>query len=161
MPSYRLMEKDGEQWLPVEEYEELVYARDDMRQHIAEGVPADALKIQRSVDDHLTGTAWLDVVNAVNPPTTTKWGWEFATGEDGAVVYSAAGTVATISPDLIAHKANARLIAAAPELLAALQSVMTWWANSTPPEDGEDDSMPADIFDAAHAAIAKATGGAR
>lgn len=49
--------------------------------------------------------------------------WKFLTGEDGAVIYSNAGTVATISPDLIAYKQNARLIAAAPDLLAALEEL--------------------------------------
>jgi hypothetical protein len=45
--------------------------------------------------------------------------------------------------------ANARLIAAAPELLAALQSVADYWAGG---------DVPADIDAAMRAAITKATG---
>lgn len=56
-----------------------------------------------------------------------------------------------------AASANTRLVAAAPDLLAALQSVMTWWAESVP-LNGADDDMPPLIFDAAWSAIAKATG---
>lgn len=44
---------------------------------------------------------------------------------------------------------NARLIAAAPELLAALQAVADYWAGG---------DVPADIDAAMRAAIAKATG---
>ena len=75
--------------------------------------------------------------------------WEFLTGDDGAVIYSDAGTVATISPDLIAHKANARLIAAAPDLLAALETLTKMV------EDG--DWTTVELNDA-RAAIAKAEG---
>lgn len=46
-------------------------------------------------------------------------------------------------------EANARLIAAAPELLAALQAVADYWAGG---------DVPADIDAAMRAAIAKATG---
>lgn len=46
---------------------------------------------------------------------------------------------------------------AAPDLLAALEGVMNWWRNS-PTLDGRDDEMPAPVFDAALAAIAKAKG---
>lgn len=46
--------------------------------------------------------------------------------------------------------ANARLIAAAPELLAALQDVADYWAGG---------DIPADIYAGMRAAIAKATGG--
>lgn len=51
---------------------------------------------------------------------------------------------------------NAALIAAAPELLEALRAVMQWFGNEV-----EDDAMPTEIYEAAHAAIAKAKGGAR
>jgi hypothetical protein len=51
--------------------------------------------------------------------------------------------------------ADARLIAAAPELLTALEGVLEWWMES----DGGDD-MPVDLFDRAQAAISKAKGGA-
>ena len=46
-------------------------------------------------------------------------------------------------------RCNARLIAAAPELLAALQAVADYWAGG---------DVPADIDAAMRAAIAKATG---
>ena len=46
-------------------------------------------------------------------------------------------------------QANARLIAAAPDLLAALQAVADYWAGG---------DVPADIDAAMRAAIAKATG---
>lgn len=50
---------------------------------------------------------------------------------------------------------NGDLIAAAPDLLAALDGILQWWMES----DGGDD-MPTDLFDRGHAAIAKAKGGA-
>ena len=50
-----------------------------------------------------------------------------------------------------------RLQLAAPKLLEALESVMHWW-KSTPHTD--DDEMPTDLFDQAHAIIAQAKGGA-
>ena len=50
-------------------------------------------------------------------------------------------------------QANANLIAAAPELLASLKAVMSFWIGV---EAG--DEMPAEIFDAATDAIAKAEG---
>jgi hypothetical protein len=46
---------------------------------------------------------------------------------------------------------DARLIAAAPELLAALDGIIQWWMET---ESGDD--MPMDLFDRAHGAIAKA-----
>lgn len=45
-----------------------------------------------------------------------------------------------------------------PELLAALRGIMKWWMETPSFQNGEDD-MPADLFDAARDAIAKATGG--
>lgn len=51
-------------------------------------------------------------------------------------------------------EADAGLISAAPELLAALEGILQWWMES----DGGDD-MPVDLFDGAQAAIAKAKGG--
>lgn len=83
--------------------------------------------------------------------------------DDGFVASGSGDTYATVADphcgdrDIDERESNARLIAAAPELLAALQSVMTWWAESVPP-NGADDDMPPQIFDAAHAALAKATG---
>ena len=49
---------------------------------------------------------------------------------------------------------HARMMELAPELLASLDGILQWWMES----DGGD--MPADLFDRAHAAIAKAKGGA-
>jgi hypothetical protein len=46
---------------------------------------------------------------------------------------------------------------AARDLLTALESLMHWWKNA---DHSDDDEMPAQIFDQAHAAIAKAKGGA-
>lgn len=53
-------------------------------------------------------------------------------------------------------EADAGLIAAAPEMLAALDGILTWWMES----DGGDD-MPVDLFDRAQAALKAAKGGAR
>ena len=50
-----------------------------------------------------------------------------------------------------------RVQLAAPKLLEALESVMHWWKNT---DHTDDDEMPADIFDQAHAIIAQAKGGA-
>lgn len=46
---------------------------------------------------------------------------------------------------------DAHLVAAAPELRAALAGILTWWMES----DGGDD-MPAELFDRAQEALAKA-----
>lgn len=53
-------------------------------------------------------------------------------------------------------EADAGLIAAAPELQAALDGILQWWMES----DGGDD-MPVDLFDRAEAALKAAKGGAR
>ena len=51
--------------------------------------------------------------------------WEVDTGRDGAVIYKAKeGTVATLPTDLKRYLANAYLIAAAPEMLEALVSLV-------------------------------------
>ena len=50
---------------------------------------------------------------------------------------------------------RALVISASLELLAALDAVMKWWKTGAANED----EMPAEIFDAAHAALAKAKGG--
>jgi hypothetical protein len=52
-------------------------------------------------------------------------------------------------------EADAGLIAAAPELQAALDGILQWWMES----DGGDD-MPVDLFDRAEAALKAARGGA-
>jgi hypothetical protein len=81
--------------------------------------------------------------------------WYVAFGADDAVIHNGV-TNASVNDGAIAWKTNDRLIAAAPELLAALGGVMEWWMESA---DG--DEMPTDLFDRAHAALAKARGGAR
>jgi hypothetical protein len=48
---------------------------------------------------------------------------------------------------------------AARDLFTALQAVFTWWTETRPSRDGEDD-MATELFDAMCAAIAKAKGGA-
>lgn len=60
-----------------------------------------------------------------------------------------------VTPE-VEKMANARLIAAAPDLLEALDGILQWWMES----DGGDD-MPADLFDRAQAALKAARGGAR
>ena len=69
-------------------------------------------------------------------------------------ITSASGPVATTSSASYVSReiniANARLIAAAPELLAALQAVADYWTGG---------DVPPDIDAAMRAAISKATGG--
>jgi hypothetical protein len=69
-------------------------------------------------------------------------------------IISGSGTVATTSSASAVSReiniANARLIAAAPELLAALRAVADYWAGG---------DVPPDIDAAMRAAILKATGG--
>jgi hypothetical protein len=78
--------------------------------------------------------------------------WKAEFGRGGWVVLSARGEgVVYVRQDIIHDEANARLIAAAPELLAALDGIMQWWMET---ESGDD--MPMDLFDRAHDAIAKA-----
>lgn len=57
----------------------------------------------------------------------------------------------------VSDEKAARLIAAAPDLLAALEGIMGWWVNALP-VNGEEDEMPPPLFDASRAAIAKAEG---
>ena len=90
--------------------------------------------------------------------THTPGPWASDSTATGATVYQEmAGTIATIPADLLAYRANARLIAAAPDLLDALRGVMNWWAETSTP-NGVDDEMPPKLFDAAWLAIARATG---
>ncbi len=63
--------------------------------------------------------------------------------------------VAQITPRLTGEQ-NHKLIAAAPELLAALAGILQWWTES----DGGDD-MPVDLFDRAQAALKAAKGGTK
>lgn len=55
-------------------------------------------------------------------------------------------------------KRAAVLFSSAPDLLSALEGVMTWWREVPLPDGGKVDEMPADIFDAALNAISKAKG---
>ena len=49
------------------------------------------------------------------------------------------------------------VVRAAPDMLEALIGLMRWWTNTRSPNPNQDDEMPSDIFDAAQAAITKAT----
>lgn len=86
--------------------------------------------------------------------THTPGKWEACFGSepdergDMASIYNGEGTIAKIPMDMLDWKANAHLIAAAPDLLAALIGVL---------QIADRDQV---AFVAAHAAIAKATGGA-
>lgn len=84
--------------------------------------------------------------------------WAVAEGDGCFVVETDDMTVRFVCMGLDAEgdRANACLIAAAPDLLEALRRVVNDWVapDGLPFEDGE---MPA--LDAARAAIAKATGG--
>lgn len=53
----------------------------------------------------------------------TKGQWHVNTGKDGAVIHSDV-TIANIPLDAAAWQANARLIAAAPDLLEALEAIL-------------------------------------
>ena len=86
--------------------------------------------------------------------------WYLDFGTYGAVVYLRdSGTVANIPDDLIRYETRARLIAAAPELLAALQGIT---AQLEPYIEDEEDTDIRDRLVAwvngARAAIAKAKG---
>lgn len=54
-------------------------------------------------------------------------------------------------------EADARLIAAAPEVLKALRDILQWWTEM----DGEFDDMPVELWDQAQDAMAKAKGGTK
>lgn len=68
--------------------------------------------------------------------------------QDGGLICTVTNLWADTTTPLAEKEANARLIAAAPELRAALDGILQWWMES----DGGDD-MPADLFDQAHAAL--------
>ena len=91
--------------------------------------------------------------------TPGPWSAEIPSASNGYVwidpVDGCCGEIATVWNTHDNSEANARLIAAAPDLLEALKAVVNDWVapDDLPFEDGE---MPA--LDAARAAIAKATG---
>lgn len=60
-------------------------------------------------------------------------------------------------PHTLEYQANARLIAAAPDMLDALVKIRDWWLENIPVYN-EEDEMPADIFDAMVNAIRRAHG---
>ena len=78
------------------------------------------------------------------------WSIDFDLIED-----STGKPVARVIPRLTGEQ-NHKLIAAAPELLAALDGILQWWMES----DGGDD-MPVDLFDRAEAALKQARGGGK
>ena len=100
-----------------------------------------------------------------NTVNHTPGPWTYECGDDGAVVYKeAVGTVANVPDDLTASEANARLIAAAPDLLAALVDARNVLALALPKfgEDSTDDEDSADdvqgLINRIDDAIAKAKG---
>ena len=85
--------------------------------------------------------------------------WAFNTGPYSAVVYAVdIGTVANVTEDLIAWRANARLIAAAPELLALLAEAVARVEDLINGYESAVEDLAA-WSDDARDAIAKATGG--
>ena len=78
--------------------------------------------------------------------TPGPWAIEPDALGESSIVTDNGGTIADVYGR---NPANARLIAAAPDLLAALQAVADYWAGG---------DVPADIDAAMRAAIAKATG---
>ena len=107
----------------------------------------------------------------MNKPQFTPGPWfvDFASSEDegGAYIYAGSLTFAQTFPESLVGcgsswdsmhaaaietaKANASLIAAAPELHAALAGFLAWI------EDDTDNGIPSSQIEAARAAIAKAT----
>lgn len=97
----------------------------------------------------------------------TEGPWSLDFGDDGAVVYKeGVAAIANIPDDLQSSRANARLIAAAPELLAALEeanTLLTYCADSEPMGDANkgnvwDFERVENAIQAARAAIARARG---
>lgn len=66
-------------------------------------------------------------------------------------------TVGTYRTHPAEDLANAKLLSAAPELLAALEAVHNWWTLTPAFQNGEDD-IPAAVFDGMVNAITKAKG---
>jgi hypothetical protein len=74
---------------------------------------------------------------------------------DGLASHVARLYPGALCPEHGTVEANARLIAAAPDLLAALDAWYTWYVEQPAFQDGED-PMPMQTFCAARAALAKA-----
>lgn len=81
-----------------------------------------------ALGERYTAYAFRHVADAAKPtpkPTPTPKPWEISYGEDGAVIFGLdGGTIANVPIDLIVWKANARLIHAAPKLLAELEGLL-------------------------------------
>lgn len=77
--------------------------------------------------------------------------------QDGGLICTVTNLWADTTTPLAEKEANARLIAAAPELWAALDGIIQWWAEM----DGEFDDMPVELWDNAQEALRAAKGGAR
>lgn len=80
----------------------------------------------------------------------SKGPWWMDTGTDGAVIHNDV-TIASIPTDAMAWEANARLVSAAPELLEALENMVSCFKSN------DSDSMANAVEDAL-SAIAKARG---
>jgi len=78
--------------------------------------------------------------------------WDLDIGKHGAAI-SNGGTIADINDTMTAWRADARLIAAAPDLLETLEKIDAYLA----PEKGDDDEWR-EIRAVIQAAIAKARG---
>ena len=116
---------------------------------------ADLLEI-RSAIDCATSKGEDDAMNTKHTPGP----WEMNVGQDGAVVYHPdQGTIADIPMDLSAHPHNARLVAAAPDLLEVLVEAEKIIADF----DDRDELASEDVgvLKSIRAAIAKATVGTR
>ena len=83
--------------------------------------------------------------------------WNIQQSDDpnaGLLIKPIPGDVVAECDPLPEMAANARLLAAAPDLYSALLAVMRYWAEDTE----EECFMPASIYDAAHNALKKAEG---
>lgn len=88
--------------------------------------------------------------------------WINDCGSIKAIDHGKRFTIASVKSQKLTDEgnvANAKLIAAAPDLLKALKDIMWWWMEA-PALQEDDDDMPAGMFDAAMHAIAKAQGDA-
>jgi hypothetical protein len=94
--------------------------------------------------------------------THTPAPWHYETGDDGAVIYTGF-TIAKIPIDGSNWQSNAHLIAAAPEILAALENLrgsIRHGATCRAPQAFPCSCDADQLWEMSGAAIAKATGGA-